>query len=254
MTADKRAASVAASVAVLLLIIAGWQAVASKGLISPVFLPGPDRIYAAIVKGVERGDLVAQTGETIRRMILGWALASVIGVAIGAVIGVSEAARVWVAPMLEFVRPLPASAIAPVAVVIFGLTDRMVLFLIAFGALWPMLLTTIHGFSNVHPRLREVSRTLALGELSYVFKIALPAATPDILGGLRLGLTVALILTVVGEMITVQGGLGARILLGARSFRSADLFAGVALLGAIGLVSNGLLGLAESRALRWKPR
>ena len=115
-----------------------------------------------------------------------------------------------------------------------------------------MLLTTVHGLASVHPRLREVSRTLNLGQLSYVFKIALPAALPDVLGGLRLGLTVALILAVVGEMVTVQGGLGARILLGARSFRSADLFAGVALLGLIGLVSIGLLSLVEVRALRWK--
>jgi sulfonate transport system permease protein len=254
MKAGVRAAWFAASIAVFMLIGALWQVVSSRGLVSPVFLPGPDRICAAVVKGFARGDLIAQTGDTVRRMLVGWVLASVIGVALGTMIGVSAAAREWLAPMLEFVRPLPASAIAPVAVVIFGLTDRMVLILIAFGSLWPMLLTTIHGFSNVHPRLREVSRTLDLSELAYVFKIALPAALPDILGGLRLGLTVALILAVVGEMITVQGGLGARILLGARSFRSADLFSGVVLLGLIGLVSNGLLSLIESRALRWKAR
>ena len=140
------------------------------------------------------------------------------------------------------------------AVVLLGLTDRMVLALIAFGSMWPMLLTTIHGFANVHPRLREVSRSLGLGELSYVFKIALPGALPDLIGGLRLGLTIALILAVVGEMITAQGGLGARILFAARGFRSADIFAGVALLGLIGLVSNALLSLVEARALRWKPR
>jgi sulfonate transport system permease protein len=254
MTAGARAGWFLASLATLMLIVAVWQAVASKGLVSPVFLPGPDRIYGAVAKGFAKGDLIAQTGETVRRMLLGWALASVIGVALGALIGVSETARNWLAPTLEFVRPLPASAIAPTAVIIFGLTDRMVLFLIAFGSLWPMLLTTIHGFVNVHPRLREVSRTLSLGEFAYVRKIALPAALPDILGGLRLGLTVALILAVVGEMITVQGGLGARILLGARSFRSADLFAGVVLLGLIGLVSNGLLGLIELHVLRWKAR
>ena len=72
---------------------------------------------------------MAQTGQTVRRMVLGWILASLVGVALGAVIGVSATARVWLAPMLESVRPLPASAIAPVAVVFLGLTDHMVLFL-----------------------------------------------------------------------------------------------------------------------------
>ena len=242
------------SAAVLMLAILGWREIAAARLVSPVFLPGPDRVWAALVRGFTTGDLMAQTGQTVRRMVLGWILASLVGVALGAVIGVSATARVWLAPMLEAVRPLPASAIAPVAVVFLGLTDQMVLVLIAFGSMWPMLLTTIHGFASVHPRLGEVSRSLGFGGLAYVFKIALPAALPDILGGLRLGLTVALILAVVGEMITAQGGLGARILLAARGFRSADIFAGVALLGTIGLISNGLLGLIETRALRWKPR
>jgi sulfonate transport system permease protein len=242
------------SFAVLILVIFGWQRITTAGLVSPVFLPGPDRTWGAIVKGFQTGDLLAQTGQTVRRMLYGWVLASLIGVAIGALIGVSQTARTWFAPMLEFVRPLPASAIAPVAVVFLGLTDQMVLALIAFGSMWPMLLTTIHGFANVHPRLREVSKSLGLGELSYMFKIAFPAALPDIVGGLRLGLTVALILAVVGEMITAQGGLGARILLAARAFRAPDIFAGVALLGLIGLVSNAALSLVEARALRWKPR
>ncbi len=243
-----------ASVAMVAIIVAGWKALTDAKLVSPVFLPSPERTWTAIVNGFERGNLLAQTGDTVRRMVLGWVLASLIGVAVGALIGVSRVAQTWLAPMLELVRPLPASAIAPVAVVFLGLTDQMVLALIAFGSVWPMLLTTIHGFSNAHPRLAEVSRTLRLSPLAYVFKIALPAALPDILGGLRLGLTVALILAVVGEMITVQGGLGARILMAARGFRAADIFAGVALLGLIGLVSNGLLSLVEARVLRWKPR
>ncbi len=254
MSAAARTSWFLGGLAVLALVIFCWARVTSAGLVSPVFLPSPERTWAAIAKGFQRGDLFAQTAQTVRRMIYGWGLASLIGVALGAVIGASQTARTWFAPTLELIRPLPASAVAPVAVVFLGLTDQMVLALIAFGSVWPMLLTTIHGFAHVHPRLREVSRSLGFGPLSFIFKIALPAALPDILSGLRLGLTVALILAVVGEMITAQGGLGARILLAARGFRSAEIFAGVALLGMIGLVSNGLLALVEARALRWKPR
>jgi sulfonate transport system permease protein len=83
-------------------------------------------------------------------------------------------------------------------------------------------------------------------------KIALPSATPDILAGLRLGLTVSLILAVVCEMIAGLDGLGQWVLLAARSYKSADIFAGVALLGAIGVIANWTLSAIESRMLRWR--
>lgn len=244
----------AGSLLVLVAAIIGWSLFSRSGVLPPAFFPGPEKTWRALVDGFSSGTLLADTGETIMRMAYGWVLASLVGVALGAVIGVSPWARTYLAPMLEVIRPLPASAIAPVLVVLFGLTDRMILLLIAFGSLWPMLLTTVHGFASVNPRLREVSRALGFSRWEYVRKIALPSAMPDILSGLRLGLTVALILAVVGEMITVQGGLGSLILMAARGFRAPDIFAGVVLLGLIGLVSNALLALAERHLLRWQPR
>jgi sulfonate transport system permease protein len=118
--------------------------------------------------------------------------------------------------------------------------------------MWPVLLATIHGFASVEPRLREVTAALQLPRRAFVFKIGLPSALPDILAGMRLSMTVSLIVAVVGEMIASQPGLGQAILLAARSFRASDLFAGIALLGAIGFASNALLALAERRLLRWQ--
>jgi sulfonate transport system permease protein len=140
----------------------------------------------------------------------------------------------------------------PVAIAILGLTDAMVLAVIAFGALWPMLLATVHGFAAVEPRLYQVSRALGLSQLEVIRKIALPSAMPDILSGMRVGLTIALILAVVGEMLASRPGLGQAILLAARSFQSADLFAGVIMLGLIGYVSGTALSLVEQRMLRWR--
>ena len=185
-------------------------------------------------------------------MIYGWLLASLLGVALGALVGSSRAARQFLGPTLEFLRPIPASAIIPIAIAFFGLSNAMVLIVIGFGTIWPMLLATVHGVGDVEPRLIEVSRALRLSRLGVLWKIALPNAVPDILAGMRLGLTIALILTVVGEMLASQDGLGLGILLAARAFHSADLFAGVALLGLTGYVSNLMLQLAERRVLRWR--
>jgi ABC-type nitrate/sulfonate/bicarbonate transport system permease component len=85
-----------------------------------------------------------------------------------------------------------------------------------------------------------------------ITKIALPSAMPDILAGMRIGLTVSLILTVVGEMLASRDGLGMWILLAARSFRSADLFSGVILLGLIGYASAQILAVVERRLLQWR--
>jgi sulfonate transport system permease protein len=232
--------------------VALWQLIANWRLVSPVFLPGPDRAWAALLRGFSGGDLLEKLNGTLWHMALGWFLASLVGIMVGALVGSSQAMRTYVAPTLEFLRPLPVSAIIPVAIALFGLTQSMALFVIAFGAIWPTLLATVHGFAAVEPRLYEVARVLHLSRLAVIFKIALPSASPDILSGMRLSLTVALILSVVCEMLAGLDGLGHWVLLSARSFRSADLFAGVILLGAIGYATALMMSAVERRLLVWR--
>ncbi len=240
------------SVAVGLALVGCWQILADLRLISPAFFPGPDRAWRALIAGLEAGKLGPNIAATLERMFYGWFAASVAAVAVGAVIGVSATARLYLGPTLEFIRPMPASAIVPLAIALLGLSDLMVLAVIAFGAVWPILLATVHGFAAVEPRLYEVSRALGLSRWEVITKIALPSAMPDILAGMRIGLTVSLILTVVGEMLASRDGLGMWILLAARSFRSADLFSGVIVLGLIGYASAQLLASVERRLLRWR--
>jgi len=230
-----------------------WQIIANLRLVSPVFLPGPDRAWASLVRGFASGGLWEKLQGTLEHMAYGWFAASVAGVALGAVIGSSRTMRSYVAPSLEFLRPLPVSAIIPVAIAMFGLTQGMALFVIAFGAIWPMLLATILGFAAVEPRLYEVARSLHMSRVAVIFKIALPSASPDILSGMRLSLTVALILSVVCEILAGLDGLGHWVLLSARAFRSADLFAGVILLGVIGYLTALAMSVVEKRLLRWRP-
>ena len=94
---------------------------------------------------------------------------------------------------------------------------------------------------------------LHLSRAAFVWKIGLPNAVPDIVAGMRLSLTVALILAVIGEMLSGQEGLGTAILLAARAFRAPELYAGIALLGVIGLISSYGLLLAERRIVKWRP-
>ncbi len=105
---------------------------------------------------------------------------------------------------------------------------------IAFGSIWPALLASIHACAAIEPRLLEVERMLGLTRWRGIVEIAPPSATPGIIAGLTLGLTASLILAVVCETIADLDGLGRPVLLAARAYRSPDIFAGVALLGAFG--------------------
>ncbi|OUM02188.1 ABC transporter permease [Variovorax sp. JS1663] len=246
------------SAALFAALVALWWIASNAGWVSRVFLPTPQATFASLAEGLNlrsgggQGELLAFTLATVRRMVEGWLLASLFGVLLGAAIGVSPAVRAWVQPTLEFIRPLPASALLPLAISIFGLNPGMVLFVVAFGAMWPVLLATVHGFAAVDPRLAEVARCLQMPRAAFVWKIGLPNAMPDILAGMRLALTISLIVAVVGEMIASQSGLGQAILLAARAFRASELFAGIALLGLIGFASNALLAFAENKLLRWQ--
>lgn len=242
----------AASLAVALGLVLLWALIARAQWVSPVFLPSPGQTLAALVEGLRQGDLAARTGATLERMLYGWLIASAVGVAAGALVGLSARARTWLLPGLELLRPLPATALLPVGIALLGLTPGMLLAVIGFGAAWPVLLATAQGVASIDPRLHEVARLLRIGRSAFLTRFVLPHALPDILAGMRLSLTASLIVGVVGEMLTAQEGLGTTVLEAARSFRSADLYAGVVILGVVGTLGNALLQWAERRLLPWQ--
>ncbi len=229
-----------------------WYVVTGNDLVSRLFLPAPQDVVRSLIDLASDGVLYPTVGATLWRMMAGWCVASLLGIGLGALIGLNPKMDSVLSPTLEFMRPLPASAVIPVFVMTLGLTDRMIIAVIAFGSLWPVLLNTISGMRAVDRRLREVASALEFTSGKFLIKFALPSALPDIVAGLRLGLSLALILCVVAEMITLSGGIGTQILLASRNFRSADLFSGVVIIGVIGFLANGTILLLERRALAWR--
>ncbi len=233
-------------------LLALWQALASAQLISPLFFPSPTRTLEALWAQASSGQLCSPLGSTVSRMVWGWLVASVLGVVLGALIASSGLVRTMTNPLLEFMRPLPASAIIPVAILAFGLSSTMSTAVIAFGSIWPVLLASVQGFSSVDERLREVASVMRFNTVQQFLKVNLPSAMPGILAGARVGLSVALILAVVTEMQASLTGIGQNILLAQRSFRTPDLYAGVVVLGAIGFVTSTAIQAIENKVLRWR--
>lgn len=240
------------SLAFAVALIVAWQFVAESRIVSPVFFPAPSRAFEVLGARFADGSIWPSIGATSLRMLFGWAFASLLGVVVGAAIGSSAMARDFLEPTLEFLRPLPASAVIPVAILFLGLSNEMSISVIAFGAIWPVLLSSVYGFGSLQVRLREVSAALGLNRMEFLRKIAFPAALPDILSGVRVSLAICLILAVVTEMQASLPGLGRDIFLAQRNFRSADLYAGLIILGSIGFIANHVLLQIERRLLKWR--
>jgi len=249
---SRRLRNLATDLAAISCLLVLWYVAAAASWVPPAFVPSPVAVYQRLISGFADGSLLVETARTVIAMLAGWFACSLLGIVVGSIIGIWPLARQSLGPVLEIFRPMPPAAVIPIAIAIFGLSPEMSLVVVLFGAIWPALLATVHGFSSVEPRLKEVGQALTLSPLAFIWKIALPNATPDIIAGMRLSLVVSLVLVVITDMITGQPGLGSLVVLASRTFDMAGLFAGLVLLSLIGLVSNAAIVAVERRLLAYQ--
>jgi ABC-type nitrate/sulfonate/bicarbonate transport system permease component len=188
---------------------------------------------------------------SLARLLAGWGVAIVVGVTVGTLIGLSARARDVVGPVLHFLRAIPPPALLPLFIVLLGIDDPMKVAMIAFGVVWPIVLNTADGVGSVDPLQRETARLFRIGVRDELTRIILPAASPRIFAGLRVSLSIAVILMVISEMVATLNGVGFELVQAQRTFRTLDVWATILLLGIIGYALNALLGVAEGRVLRW---
>lgn len=193
----------------------------------------------------------SDVGPSLRRFGIGYAIAAAAGIAAGTLIGLSPRLQRVTQPVVELVRSIPSPLLFPIALVLFGIGDGSKVALIALGSVWPVLLNTVDGVRGVDPQVLDVARSFRLDVRTRVTRVVLPAASPRIAAGLRIGLSVALLLTVVSEMRGGTNGLGFRIRSDQRSFDTANSYAGVILIGLVGLVVNLAFVVVERRVMRW---
>jgi sulfonate transport system permease protein len=188
---------------------------------------------------------------SLGRFAAGFALAVAIGVAVGTALGLSARARRDVAPITEFCRALPVTALIPAALLVFGPGTVMEVGLIAFSSVWPVLLNTIDGVRGVDSTLLETGRAYRLSRGQRLRLIVLPAALPQIAAGVQVSLAIALSVMVIANMFGGADGLGQFILEAQRTFDVPQMWAGILLLGLIGYVMTRLLDAVEGRVLGW---
>jgi ABC-type nitrate/sulfonate/bicarbonate transport system permease component len=175
----------------------------------------------------------------------------VLGVGVGLLLGALRTVQQAVQPVTEFLRALPAVALIPFGILVFGLGDTMKIFIIVSGSVWPILLNTIDGVRGVDRGLLEMARAYNVGRGARLREIVVPATLPRVVAGMRTSMSIAIILMVVSEMVASRDGVGYFVLESQRRFAIGDMWAGILLLGLIGYVSNFLFVSAERRVLHW---
>lgn len=185
------------------------------------------------------------------RFGLGFAIAITVGIGAGVVLGLVPLLREALDPVIDFLRALPPPALLPILIIVLGVGSSMRVFIIAFGALWPVLINTIDGVRGVDPTMVEMSRVYGLGRRQRVRRVILPAASPQIFVGVRISLAIALILMVISEMVASTNGLGYFVLQAQQTFAIREMWAGIIMLGLIGYTCNVLFVVAERRMLAW---
>ncbi|MCW2863149.1 MAG: ABC-type nitrate/sulfonate/bicarbonate transport system permease component [Actinoallomurus sp.] len=189
---------------------------------------------------------------SLGRMALGLAASIVVGVALGLVLGRSERAFEYLDPVLQFARVIPPPTLVPIFIVLFSVGTQMQLASIIFSAIWPILLNTADGARSVDRLQMDISRVFKLSAADRLFTIIIPSTLPKIFAGLRLSLSLALILMVFSELLPgTANGIGFELVDAQSRSDLPTMWAGIVLLGILGYLLNGVLLLVERRMLAW---
>ena len=250
---------------VLLLI---WEACARAGWVSEVVMPAPTAVAAkwwesllpaqpfdaaqqGYVAWLFSGELIHDAMSSLIRVVAGFVVGAGLALPLGLVMGARPKLYDLFNPLLQVLRPIPPIAYIPLAILWFGLGNPPSIFLIAIGAFFPVLMNTIAGVRHVDSIYIRAARNLGAGQWVLFTRVILPAATPYILAGVRIGIGTAFIVVIVSEMIAVNDGLGFRILEAREYFWSDKIIAGMVTIGIIGLCIDMAVSRLNSHLLRW---
>ncbi len=248
--APKPVKGVALAVFVALLVLA--EIGTRTGFITSLTLPRPTAVFETLVQLWQTGGLWKHLLPSLQRLLVGGALGISVGVALGVMIGLFSYVRAGLVPLVAALFPIPKIALLPLFVIWFGIDEMSKYMLIAFGTFTPTVVATFGAVDNVDRSLIRMGQSFGLSWWSIVRKIVLPGAFPAILSGLRVSISIAIILLVAAEMLGAQYGVGSYILEAGSLYDLEKLFAGVAILSIMGLIVNFVIGRIERRFLSWR--
>jgi len=236
--------------------VALWSAAAGLvvllRLFNPIFLPGPWLVLGSLAELAVKGQLWGHVAATLERVAIGFGTGAALGVALGLAAGHLAPIRHVVEPIVEMLRPIPPLAVLPLFIVWVGIGEPSKIGFITYATFFPIFLTTLTGVRQIDPLLLRAAQSLGARGVALFTRVILPAALPDILTGLRLGVALAFFVIVISEFIGAEQGLGYLINDGRNFFLVPQMLGAAVVLGLLGYAGNGLVRLLERRVTRWQ--
>jgi ABC-type nitrate/sulfonate/bicarbonate transport system permease component len=240
----------------IVVVIVLWQAI---GLLNdhmhfynPRLFPAPADVVASAWKLAQSGVLWRDIYVSAIRVLEGTFAAVPVGIVLGLLVGRSRWIENTIEPLVELLRPVPPLALLPMIILWFGIGEASKVFFIAYSCFFVIFTTVVVGVRNIDPVLVRAGQSLGLGRFQLYRHVILQAVLPDIMLGLRLGLSVGFLVIVASEFIAADTGLGYLINYSRTWFRVSDMLVGAITIGLLGVASNYLLVALERRMFRWR--
>lgn len=240
-------------VAGVLLVTLLVELVPRLGLVDARFLPPASTIFGALFGVLQDPSFWGALGNTLITWFIGLAVAMVLGVGLGMFIGSFPAVREFTASTIEFLRPIPSVALIPLVVLLLGTQRPSTLVLVIYAAFWQVLVQVLYGVADVDPVARDTARSYHFRFFSEGYWVVWPTALPYVVTGFRLAATVALILTLTGELIIGTPGLGQQIAVAQSSGAVPLMYALIVVAGILGVLVNVFARFVEAKTLFWHP-
>jgi len=234
-----------------LLLLIALEGSAALGWIPIHLLPPPSAIARTIATLASR-DLLAQIAVSIARVTVGFALGALLAIAVGLLVGMQRRAEALLEPSLQALRAIPSLAWVPLLLLWLGIDETPKIVLIAIGAFFPVYTNLVAGIHGVDRKLLEVGTIHGLSAQALIRRIVLPAALPQLMTGLRNGMSLAWMFLVAAEMIAATKGVGYLLSDGRETSRPDIVLAAILILALLGKLSDSLLKRIENHQLRWR--
>lgn len=222
-------------------------------LYNPILIPTPGQVLVVGIEAWRSGELLRDILSSLYRVLGGFAVASIAGLGLGVLLSRSKVAESLLEPMIEMFRPVPSLAFLPLLVLWFGIGETSKIIFIAYATFFPVFTSTRLGMRQIDPVLIRAAQSLGASRTAIFRRVELPAASPSILTGLRMGFGLAFFVIVAAEYIAADSGLGYLINNSRTYFDVASMLLGAIVIGCLGFLINAGLSRIERRLLRWQP-
>lgn len=235
----------------LVLLFVLWESASRSGLLSDKFIPSASEVFASFFALMGTGEFWGNVGATMQSTGIGLLLVLVIGPPLALLVGLVPAFRESTWFLFEFLKPIPPIVLIPLALLLWGPVLQMKVVLITFGALWPFLVQLVYGIRETDQTILDMSRSYRLSLLDKTVRVIAPSLLPYALTGLRISASIAVVVSVVTELVGGAQGLGQALAVAQVNNNLPVLYAYVLTAGVLGIAVNLLFLVVERPLLFW---